>query len=218
MQSRHPLLCRRLLAVLPPVLGLVFLPLLIGALLYGQPQWHRAIYLTQARIFPQRYNRCYYPNEPWFYRLSPPRHYSGTWYDYYPNGRLRNAAGYRDGERHGTRREWDHRGELIDTDYYEEGFWYPEAVEASVDYNFSWASGALEIEGQYKNGRRHGRFVYIDGEGAVPRVRWYLEGRVVDREEFERLSGEAIPWERTAREVIDPVEMLERGDPDALDR
>lgn len=73
------------LAVAAPVL------LLLALLAFGRPNWHKAIYMFQAYVWPKHRGGV----------IRPPEAFTGIWRTWYPSGQLRTEQSYTRGGRDG---------------------------------------------------------------------------------------------------------------------
>lgn len=162
---------------------LVFLALSIagtaGLLRYGNPQWHRYIFMFQAFVYPGEPDRLILPKvsdydaamaSPSLVRL--PSRYTGIWRQWDEKGRLQSHETYVDGLLEGEAYSWFNSGDHWGRNLY----WY-RAYRKGRPVGISLGCGFWGgyTQGYYINGKRHGRFhtknsrgeswiVYIAGE------------------------------------------------------
>jgi antitoxin component YwqK of YwqJK toxin-antitoxin module len=109
--------------------------------------------------------------------------------EYYPDGTLRMIGGYRDNAKHGSFREFDKDGNVINSYVYEAGQVTGEGMLDSTGmrngpWKLFYPDGKLRAEGAYKNGKRQGPWTY-----------YYQSGKVEQRGNYnEDLSGGEWKW------------------------
>ncbi len=177
-----------------------------GVLFFGDPQWHRLVYLAQQSVRGE---------------LVPPARYTGVWRDYYTNGKLKAemhyAAGVPQGEfccfhANGTPKlagvilrtnpetsaePYVYDGEL--TGWHENGrkhfqrVYRNEQVEGKA---FTWfAGGSLQEYAEYHKGLLHGHYQAWDQDGRRQQCdEYYVEGR---------RHGTCVRWDNDVRVVAD---------------
>ena len=126
-------------------------------------------------------------------------------HEYYPNGRIKREASFRDGKREGTWREFDENGNVIssqiyqhgrlvqsgvmDTDGTRRGEWvelYPDSTlrakglfingKRSGEWKFYFPGEQLEQIGNYKDGKLDGTWTWYFQSGKVQRVEDFFGG------------------------------------------
>lgn len=126
-------------------------------------------------------------------------------HEYYPNGRIKREASFRDGKREGTWREFDENGNVIssqiykngtlvqsgvmDTDGTRRGEWvelYPDSTlrakglfingKRSGNWKFYYPGEKLEQEGSYKDGQFDGTWTWYYPSGKLQRTEDFLDG------------------------------------------
>ena len=126
-------------------------------------------------------------------------------HEYYPNGRIKREASFRDGKREGTWREFDENGNVIgsqiyqngrlvqsgvmDTDGTRRGEWvelYPDSTlrakgqfingKRSGEWRFFFPGEQLEQIGNYKDGNLDGTWTWYFESGKVQRVEDFYDG------------------------------------------
>jgi len=126
-------------------------------------------------------------------------------HEYYPNGRVKREASFRDGKREGTWREFDENGNVIssqiykngklvqtgvmDTDGTRRGEWvelYPDSTlrakglfingKRSGEWVFYYPGEKIEQQGNYKNGLFDGTWTWYFPSGKLQRKEDFLDG------------------------------------------
>ncbi|MBR4391138.1 MAG: toxin-antitoxin system YwqK family antitoxin [Bacteroidales bacterium] len=126
-------------------------------------------------------------------------------HEYYPNGRIKREASFRDGKREGTWREFDENGNVIssqiyqngrlvqsgvmDTDGTRRGEWvelYPDSTlrakgffingKRSGEWRFYYPGEILEQLGNYKDGKLDGTWTWYDLSGKIQKQEDFLDG------------------------------------------
>lgn len=93
---------------------------------YGNPQWHRCIYMYQCHWMPAERPRTLVDHasstaRPLAAFLRRPAGYTGVWNMWDRQGTLRRATSYIDGSRHGVSRTYDALGRLEFEAHYDGG-------------------------------------------------------------------------------------------------
>jgi antitoxin component YwqK of YwqJK toxin-antitoxin module len=123
-----------------------------------------------------------------------------NWRSYYESGNIKNSVNYTDGELNGeayfyyddakntVKAEAIFEDDKITGTYYE--FYENGAQKAEINYvkgladktaKFFYANGKLKIDANYKDGLKHGRWIYYDERGnEVGREKWKKGERVKD--------------------------------------
>ena len=160
---------RRTLAV--AAVGLVAVCLAALAVLrFGNPQWHRWVFMFQAYVWPRR-------------QPEPPKGFTGVWRTWYPSGRRMNEVGFRNGREHGFER-----------DFYPDGKRWSEGryVNGRLEGDWTlWApDGNRRLQSPHEKGLAHGRELRWERSGSEVHETWYFRGKEVSKEEFKRLSAQ----------------------------
>jgi len=105
--------------------------------------------------------------------------------DYYPDGKVKTVAGFRNGKPEGIRREYDRSGKVIAAYTYENGVLTGEGIiDDQMQKNGEWKSyypgGTLQSKGEYRNGKRVGPWFFYYKEGTVQQ-----QGNYNDRGNYE---------------------------------
>lgn len=126
-------------------------------------------------------------------------------HEYYPNGRIKREASFRDGKKEGTWREFDENGNVVssqiykngtlvqsgvmDTDGTRRGEWvelYPDSTlrskglfingKRSGEWKFYYPGEILEQVGSYKDGQLDGRWTWYYPSGKVQKEEEFFNG------------------------------------------
>jgi antitoxin component YwqK of YwqJK toxin-antitoxin module len=127
--------------------------------------------------------------------------------EYYPDGSLKMIGGYRENAKHGSFREFDKDGNVINSYVYEAGQVTGEGMLDSAGmrngpWKLFYSDGKLRAEGAYKNGKRQGPWTYYYKSGKVEQKgnynedlsggewKWYYQSGALHREETYRKGRE----------------------------
>jgi hypothetical protein len=189
---------------LSPALAWLCIPLVIGLFGSGNPQWHRLIYMYQAYLDPWSPGP---PNRP-----HCPRTYTGTWTEWYPNGKKKMEKNLRGGIYHGSpsKIDWYPNGQMKCSIHHVDGkklytVWYENGIkkqktdpaDGTVIY---WDESGKKREGpflqmhsrvpqlpyreaHYKNGKLHGKLTEWDNQREIARIAQYENGQLIENEE-----------------------------------
>ncbi len=154
--------------------------------------------------------------------------------DYYPNGRVKTVASYKNNIPEGIRREYDESGEIDKAYIFRNGVITGEGIltENGVKQG-TWKeyfnNGTLLAEGKYQNGKKTGEWKYYYPEGSLEQVgnynaagnpdgtwKWYYpDGNLLcDENYFDgRRDGHYVEYNDDGSVVIegDYIEGLENG-------
>ena len=102
-------------------------------------------------------------------------------HEYYPNGRVKREASFRDGKREGVWREFDEEGNVVNSQTYKKGALVSEGVVGTDgkrrgDYKEFYSDSTLRAEGIFIDGLRSGEWKYYYHNGKVQEVGSYNEG------------------------------------------
>lgn len=102
-------------------------------------------------------------------------------HEYYPNGRVKREASFRDGKREGVWREFDEEGTVVNSQTYKKGALVSEGVVGTDgkrrgDYKEFYSDSTLRAEGVFIDGLRSGEWKYYYHNGKVQEVGSYKEG------------------------------------------
>lgn len=179
----------------------LLIPLFIGLFGSGNSQWCRLIYMYQAYVDPWSQGP---PNHP-----RCPRRYTGSWTEWYPNGKKKMEKNLLDGIYHGTpsKTEWYPSGQIKYVMNYDDGrksytLWYENGVkqletDPADGTNIHWDESGNKKEGRlvqmhekypdrpfkeahYKDGKLHGKLTEWDLQGKVSRLEYYNNGKLVE--------------------------------------
>ncbi len=154
--------------------------------------------------------------------------------DYYPDGRVKVIAGFRNGKPEGIRREYDRNGKVVAASVFKNGILTGEGIiddrmEKDGPWKEYYDDGSLRAEGVYTSGKRTGnwKFYYADGslqqEGAYNKYgnydgewKWYFPSGKLLRSEFfinGREEGMMQEFDENGNTVVEGlyVDGLEEG-------
>ena len=101
--------------------------------------------------------------------------------EYYPNGKVRREASFRDGKREGVWREFDEDGNVIKSQTYKKGALVGEGIVGTDgkrrgEYKEFYPDSTLRAEGLFIDGLRSGEWKFYYHDGKVQEVGTYKEG------------------------------------------
>lgn len=102
-------------------------------------------------------------------------------YEYYPNGRVKREASFRDGKREGIWREFDEEGNVTKSQTYKKGGLVSEGVVGTDgkrrgEYKEFFSDSTLRAEGLFIDGLRSGEWKFYYHNGQLQEVGSYKEG------------------------------------------
>ena len=102
-------------------------------------------------------------------------------HEYYPNGKVKREASFRDGKREGVWREFDEEGNVINSQTYKKGGLISEGVVGTDgkrrgEYKEFYADSTLRAEGLFIDGLRSGEWKFYYHNGQLQEVGTYKEG------------------------------------------
>lgn len=102
-------------------------------------------------------------------------------HEYYPNGKVKREASFRDGRREGVWREFDEEGNVINSQTYHKGGLVSEGVVGTDgkrrgEYKEFFADSTLRAEGLFIDGLRSGEWKFYYQNGKLQEVGRYKEG------------------------------------------
>lgn len=123
--------------------------------------------------------------------------------EYYPNGKVKISAMFRDGVPEGVRREYDEQGTVVKALVYHNGIVLSEGIvlddgNRSGPWKDFYPDGSLKAEGKYENGKQTGTWKYYYPDGRTEQTgkfsrgkadgewKWYYPDGSVLREESYR--------------------------------
>ena len=102
-------------------------------------------------------------------------------HEYYPNGKVKREASFRDGKREGVWREFDEEGNVIKSQTYKKGGLISEGVVGTDgkrrgEYKEFYADRTLRAEGLFIDGLRSGEWKFYYHNGQLQEIGSYKEG------------------------------------------
>jgi len=102
-------------------------------------------------------------------------------HEYYPNGRVKREASFRDGKREGIWREFDEEGDVIKSQTYKKGALVGEGIVGTDgkrhgEYKEFYPDSTLRAEGLFIDGLRSSEWKFYYHNGKVQEVGSYKEG------------------------------------------
>lgn len=102
-------------------------------------------------------------------------------HEYYPNGKVKREASFRDGKREGVWREFDEDGNVINSQTYHNGGLVSEGVVGTDgkrrgEYKEFFADSTLRAEGLFIDGLRSGEWKFYYQNGKLQEVGSYKDG------------------------------------------
>ncbi len=150
-----------------PAIACLIIPLIVGLLGSGNPQWSRIIYMYQAYVDPWSPGP---PNRP-----RCPKTYTGTWTEWFPNGKKKM-------EKH--RLDESYHGEPLKID------WYP---SGQTNCTINYVDGKRNYTFWYENGQKKQANNPTDGS----LIYWYENGQ--KKQENDPTDGTVIHWDENGK-------------------
>lgn len=102
-------------------------------------------------------------------------------YEYYPDGKVRREASFRDGKREGVWREFDEEGNVVSSQTYKRGGLVSEGIvgidgKRRGDYKEFYSDSTLRAEGLFIDGLRSGEWKFYYKNGKIQEIGTYREG------------------------------------------
>ena len=102
-------------------------------------------------------------------------------YEYYPNGKVKREASFRDGKCEGIWREFDEEGNVVRSQTYKKGGLVSEGVVGTDgkrrgEYKEFYADSTLRAEGLFVDGLRSGEWKFFYHNGQLQEIGSYKEG------------------------------------------
>lgn len=102
-------------------------------------------------------------------------------HEYYPNGKVKREASFRDGQREGVWREFDEQGNVVNSQTYKKGALISQGVvdtdgKRRGDYKEFYPDSTLRAEGLFIDGKRSGEWRFFYQNGKVQEVGTYKDG------------------------------------------
>ena len=102
-------------------------------------------------------------------------------HEYYPNGKVKREASFRDGKREGVWREFDEEGNVIKSQTYKKGGLVSEGVVGTDgkrrgEYKEFYSDSTLRAEGLFVDGLRSGQWKFYYHNGQLQEIGSYKEG------------------------------------------
>ena len=102
-------------------------------------------------------------------------------HEYYPNGKVKREASFRDGKREGVWREFDEEGNVINSQTYKKGALVGEGIVGTDgkrrgEYKEFYPDSTLRAEGLFVDGLRSGEWKFYYQNGKVQEIGSYKEG------------------------------------------
>ena len=103
-------------------------------------------------------------------------------HEYYPNGKVRREASFRDGRREGVWRDFDEDGNVIKSQTYKKGVLVGEGVvdtdgKRRGEYKEFYPDSTLRAEGLFIGGERSGAWKFYYHNGQLQEIGSYIEGQ-----------------------------------------
>jgi antitoxin component YwqK of YwqJK toxin-antitoxin module len=120
----------------------------------------------------------------------------GTWKEFYPEGQVKTETHYLDDMKHGYYKEYDKKGNLLNTYKYEFGKLVKNApelakLEVQVDYH---PNGVRKFVGNFKNGVPEGVAREYDTLGHIVNSQLYQDGVLIAQGISDEGGFEQGPW------------------------
>ena len=103
-------------------------------------------------------------------------------HEYYPNGKVRREASFRDGKREGVWRDFDEDGNVIKSQTYKKGVLVGEGIvdtdgKRRGEYKEFYPDSTLRAEGLFVGGFRSGEWKFYYHNGKLQEIGSYIEGQ-----------------------------------------
>lgn len=103
-------------------------------------------------------------------------------HEYYPNGKVKREASFRDGKREGVWREFDEQGNVLNSQTYQKGVLVGQGIVDTDGkrrglYKEFYPDSTLRAEGVFVEGQRSGEWKFYYHNGQVQEVGCYNEGQ-----------------------------------------
>lgn len=181
--------------------AVVAIPLIILATLrFGNPQWHRLIYMFQSYVWIVGDFENADDFDPTMTFMKPPQGYTGTWRQWSSKGRLLTEVAYVDGMQNGRASVFLPLGyvnvyQMKDgkfngpyQEFYPDGGRLLEGALNGRKREGAWKSwhpnGKPRINCVYVNGMYHGEWTRWDESGELTETRYFRNGKRMTQEEF----------------------------------
>ena len=102
-------------------------------------------------------------------------------HEYYPNGKVKREASFRDGKREGVWREFDEKGNVINSQTYQKGVLVGQGIVDTDGkrrgyYKEFYPNSTLRAEGLFTDGKRSGEWKFYYQNGTIQEIGTYQEG------------------------------------------
>lgn len=103
-------------------------------------------------------------------------------HEYYPNGKVKREASFRDGKREGVWREFDEQGNVLNSQTYQKGVLVGQGIVDTDGkrrglYKEFYPDSTLRAEGVFVEGQRSGEWKFYYHNGQVQEIGFYNEGQ-----------------------------------------
>ena len=103
-------------------------------------------------------------------------------YEYFPNGQVKREASFRDGKKEGIWREFDEKGNVINSQTYNKGALISNGIVGTDgkrrgEYKEFFADSTLRAEGIFIDGERSGEWKYYYQNGKLEEIGSFKEGK-----------------------------------------
>lgn len=103
-------------------------------------------------------------------------------HEYYPSGKVKREASFRDGKREGVWREFDENGKVLNSQTYENGVLVGQGIvdtdgKRRGQYKEFYPDSTLRAEGLFVEGQRSGEWKFYYNNGQIQEIGCYKEGQ-----------------------------------------
>ena len=103
-------------------------------------------------------------------------------HEYYPNGKVKREASFRDGKREGVWREFDEQGNVLNSQTYQKGVLVGQGIVDTDGkrrglYKEFYSDSTLRAEGVFVDGLRSGEWKFYYHNGQIQEIGSYQEGQ-----------------------------------------
>lgn len=152
----------------------------LGILRFGNPQWHKYVYIFQCYYWPKHVFKPGVLNssgDPYKYEISPPENYSGMWKSWHKNGHLESSGNYILGGKNGQWGYW-----LVNSQKFMSGNYLKGVREGTWKY---WHNDEQNLcIGIFKNGEPEDMWIYWNEKGEKEKVVIFKNGKELSTKKF----------------------------------
>ena len=183
----------------------------LGSLAFGNPQWHKRVYMFQAFVYPKHVDGY----------IKQPPNFSGTWIMWNRHGNKIAEQDYKNGKLDGKEIWWEGNRKKYEQNYKDgeidgvQIYWGENGLASAVN-NFKNGKlhGTQTI--YYKNGNKQTEENYVDGKKNGKSTSWYENGQKSEEAFFKDRYRYSVwtYWKEdgTKEDVINWTARYEKGE------